>query len=416
MKKDVWFMAMPTRKNNVWFGLAVIMLLVSFLLAACGNSSSTSTSKGEQNTGTPTTSARTVTPTSTGNPAPAATTRSATQKPTVALTSIRMLDQTHGWALTESAVLKTSDGGIHWNDVSPAGSPLNASDKADFMDAGHAWIAVLAQQQSSPGTIKILRTVDGGEHWQLATIPDTQAVRIDRPHFVNTREGWIEVGTGAATSHESVDIFHSADGGQTWLKIASAGPQTNSGLSFEGDKTGISFKDTMTGWATASTPATDLAWLYVTHDGGKTWHSQSLPKLAGMSNVDYNTTPPVFFGNNGILPVQVGTASGQGLDLYVTHDGGNTWIPTTLANVDMGIVYVLDMQHAWATDGTTIYATSDGGQSWIKLAGGFTNISEMSFADATNGWAIASQSDKTPLLLHTTDGGKTWRQINYSIQ
>jgi photosystem II stability/assembly factor-like uncharacterized protein len=135
-----------------------------------------------------------------------------------------------------------------------------------------------------------------------------------------------------------------------------------------------------------------------------------------MSNVDYNTTPPVFFGNNGILPVQVGTASGQGLDLYVTHDGGNTWAPTTLANVGMGIVYVLDMQHAWATDGVVIYATSDGGQSWTKLAGGFTNLGEMSFVDAVNGWAISSRGGKTPLLLHTTDGGKTWRQINYSIQ
>ena len=45
-------------------------------------------------------------------------------KPTVPLTAIRMLDKAHGWALTSTSVLKTSDGGLHWTDVTPPNSPV----------------------------------------------------------------------------------------------------------------------------------------------------------------------------------------------------------------------------------------------------------------------------------------------------
>ena len=36
------------------------------------------------------------------------------------LVTIRMLDKTHGWAMADSSILKTADGGLHWQNVLPA--------------------------------------------------------------------------------------------------------------------------------------------------------------------------------------------------------------------------------------------------------------------------------------------------------
>ena len=185
--------------------------------------------------------------------------------------------------------------------------------------------------------------------------------------------------------------------------------------------------------------------LDVTHDGGQTWQSVQLPALpgAGQDNL-VETTPPVMFGNNGLLPITDGDVtlsttgvnpSSTGLDLYVTHDAGLTWSPTkfiTITGDEVPIVYVTDMQHAWAATSTGTYATSDGGQSWTKLPPTPQPIGMMSFIDAKNGWAVGPRdipigandsnviakatNSGQPLLLHTTDGGRTWQHINYSIQ
>lgn len=394
-----------------WMTIGTFLLIIT-LLTACGGGTTT----GQQSTATtittPTASAtqQLTPPTATPTPGPL--------KPTVPLTALRMLDNLHGWALTATEVLKTTDGGYTWEDASPANNPLKTSGAPDFMDAQHVWIAISPMQASGTlsGSIKILYTTDGAAHWQSSTIADTAAVATDRPHFANALDGWIEVGTGVAMSHESVDIFQTTNGGQTWLKVASAGPNSSSGLSFDGDKTGISFRDASNGWATAYTPATDHAWFYVTHDGGKSWQSQSLPTLPGLTNVEYATTPPVFLGNDGLLPVQVDTATLRGIDLYSTHDGGTHWAATSLTNFSSTNVYILDMQHAWASVGSSMYATSNGGQSWIKQGTAPNTIGDISAVDANNVWAIGYINDKTPLLFHTTDGGKSWQRIQYVIR
>jgi photosystem II stability/assembly factor-like uncharacterized protein len=285
------------------------------------------------------------------------------------------------------------------------------------MNAQYAWVAIppdMSAAQSTRG-IGILYTTDGGVQWRRSTIPDSNAVGTFMPQFINAQDGWLEVSTGAAAGSESVDIFATTDGGQSWTKVASAAPQSSSGLPLNGHKTGLSFANASTGWATGGSAATDASWLYKTQDGGKTWRSQSLPTIKGLSNATYNTTPPVLFGANGVLPVYVNTANVHGVDLYVTHDGGTTWTPTTLNNFSAYSVYTLDMLHTWVHGDRTFSATSNGGQSWTTLGATQNAASGMSFVDTSNGWAINDPVNKMATLFHTTDGGKTWQEISYSI-
>ena len=166
----------------------------------------------------------------------------------------------------------------------------------------------------------------------------------------------------------------------------------------------------------------DYAGLSMTSNGGKNWQQQTLPLPKAFSNAkligDFTTTPPVFFGNDGILPTIIFYKAQTYMVLYVTHDGGKTWTPTTPTPINdiSSNIYIADGQHAWFSENTTFYATSDGGKSWAKVGQTPSEIGGMSFVDANNGWAVGPLKNKSPLLLHTTNSGKTWQAITYSIK
>jgi len=336
-----------------------------------------------------------------------------------------MLNKTHGWALSDTSVLKTSDGGNHWNDVTPANGGIS---KGFFLNDQDAWGVSFPTQQNAGlpagNLVNILRTTDGGKSWQSSTI-QSETVTDAYPFFLNASDGWLQTfGQLGMGDQPPSAIFHTTDGGQQWKFLGNTYPSEPSDCEAPAPSgppcnplihsSGISFSDAQNGCesglggagTTEARPVLD-----VTHDGGQTWHSLSLPALPGAGNIGMiPTTPPVFFGKNGLLPVSVRDI---GFDLYVTHDGGQTWTPTKLVTRNgqsSFTVYVADMQHAWATSGTDLYATSDGGQSWTNLPPTPLPISTLDFADANNGWAITPAN-----LLYTTDGGSTWQPINYSI-
>ncbi|HLZ57301.1 MAG TPA: YCF48-related protein [Ktedonosporobacter sp.] len=414
-----------TRSHLTHADLPAILLFLSLLLAAC----SSADLPGKN---IPAFVASTSTPSSTRASTPGSQVDNLLYPITMPdarlgpLTTIRMLGQTHGWALTEHAILRTKDGGLHWRDVTPPTTQLNALARGDFRDSRYAWIV----GTQSSGSIFLLHTSDGGQTWQRSTITtDSQSAIADMPHFLTPLEGWLELVThgGPGAGSESADILHTTDSGQTWSKIASTDRFNESGLPRAGYKTGISFKDHLNGWATGH-DASYNAWLYATHDGGHTWHSQPVVDLPGYYGTDatmvsYTTTPPVFFGNDGFLPVEVRgqldrgpQAAVHGFILCITHDGGQTWVsdwktmPFSLTVFTTSNLYIADMQHAWAGDDQVgaLYTTSDGGQTWQQISSKAGPFKSLSFVDMSHGWAIDTTSSQ---LLHTSDGGRTWQPL-----
>ena len=355
--------------------------------------------------------------------------------------AIRMLDTIHGWALTQNSILKTADGGVEWQNVTPANAfsntPLISTPRGDFLNDQDAWVVtpVVIPPNTALNTIRVLHTSDGGKSWQSSNIQTPAGAATDMPHFLNPSDGWLQT-FGQSGSGKS-NIFYTTDGGLHWHEPGKLNQN------YIPDPTGISFSDMKTGWETGDNPAAAMngtinnaqPLLDVTHDGGLVWHSQQLPMLPGGGKSDMvSTTPPVFFGSDGLLPVMdqivpphssIGNTQGRstGFDLYVTHDSGQSWTPTKLVTStitrnepSLFTVYVADMQHVWAALGTKLYATSDGGQNWTQLPPTPQPIEELSFVDTNNGWAIGLSNATTPspVLLHTTDGGQTWQQITAS--
>jgi len=355
-------------------------------------------------------------------------------KPTVPLTAIRMLDKVHGWALTSTSVLKTSDGGIHWSDVTSPNFPVHPGLTGAFMSQNEAWVVGVTEQE----LFIVQHTNDGGIHWQRSQFSNGPLTGtggiIDAPHFLNAQEGWLDVqrnhtmGTGTTTN----DVFHTTDGGSHWSKLATD-EQIHQNASAFGRDTGISFKDGQNIWdtvdvvpsaATGVIPTNPVA--YVTHDGGKTWQQQTLPSIPGLASTSYATTPPVFFGNYGLMPVKTtSTTSGNSaLSIYVTNDGGIHWSSRPQTAFDAEHVYILDQQHIWVADmDGSIHESQNGGQSWNTLGSiGKNSVSvvadiDMSFTDPNTGWIVPAPDIRNgSRLLHTTDGGHTWQSITYSIQ
>lgn len=398
-------------------GILLLALLAS-MLGACGTSQNTET--GGSPTATPGT---TPTPTTLINP-------------TSPIKALRMLDHSKGWALTDQNILFTTDGGQVWKDVTPSGNAYGKYAYGDFMSDKYAWVVSTTQQLGNG--VNVLRTSDGGQHWQSSTISVSPAVMpLDPPHFLTTQEGFLELNIGgSAAGSEGIGIFHTTDGGQNWTQISAT--QQAGGLPLTGHKNGISFKDVHNGWATGQ-DAIGKPWLYVTHDGGHTWNAQSLtfPDAYPTGQLNFVTTPPVFFGNTGFLPVAVsGTVNDYSavypsrLLIYKTIDGGVIWTAiitqyhfggSNKAGSTTNDLYIADVSHAWGTDGIgQVWGTSDGFNNWQLLDSQTADLQNgpnsnkimyaLSFVDASYGWGISKTQ-----LLHTTDGGKNWSEIVYHI-
>jgi photosystem II stability/assembly factor-like uncharacterized protein len=335
-----------------------------------------------------------------------------------------MTDAMHGWALDKNSVLKTSDGGVSWINLTPNGAIVTPATQAEFLNAQDAWFTMPNEHAN---TVTMFYTTTGGTTWNQSSIYEASPLGIALT-FINNQIGWFEVSPGGpGAGSEPVDIFRTTNGGMTWKKIASSSdPQ--SGLPTGGDKSGLSFTDAQTGWATG-TVASNAPWLYVTHNGGITWSTQSITGITSNAHTCYQTTPPVLMitppvliGTEGFLPMTVGISSSPcnvqpSTVLASTTDGGNTWSINgqMIAPFQSSNLYVVNSLFAWATDqkSGTLYQTQNGGKSWQKIASNTGLSGPMSFVNENTGFATG-QADQT-ILKRTNDGGKTWQTISYQI-
>ena len=337
------------------------------------------------------------------------------------LSSLHMVDAETGWAVTvKGCIVRTTDGGVHWQDLTPkypSTLALSAQQRAvaDFLTSSIAWVAV---SDADAATTLLLRTADGGQTWQNADIPTATVTRIT---FITPQLGWMLAKFPISASAETIEIYHTPDGGKSWVKVsvvlaASTDAPPPGQLPFGGTKTGLGFLNATTGWATGSFPVNGYPFLYTTHDGGGKWYPQTLPLSAKEASSHLSINPPRFFtASDGLLPVSFVTESGPNLDVYVTHDGGTTWQGTV--PVVASISAFTDVNHGWASDGTRLYRTRDGGQHWTKLSPGVNlqHISSLDFVSSDIGWASGSTATNSPAFFKTVDGGHTWTVIPASI-
>lgn len=347
---------------------------------------------------------------------------------------LSMITSTTGWALDTSAILRTSDGGTRWVNVSPPSIIISRSSMLYAADRRRAWVTAAPTGSRAP---ILARTVDGGHSWRLLPIPvPSDAVGVARLVFVDARHGWLLASLGASAGSEGVQVLRTTDGGTTWATVSrtdSAQPGPG-GLPLSGIKTGISFRDSVTGWVTAAGAGPDnVSRLYETIDGGRTWLRQRLSFPPSFRQVVPVLYPPRFFtALGGLLPVILTMQdTHSAIDFYATHDGGATWsstaaLPYIAAKASPRWDFV-DRNHGWVAVGASLYSTSDGGYTWNSSVAdlGVHDVAQLDFVNSNDGWAVGAAptgrcaglclTRDGPLagvpLFRTTNGGRTWTRL-----
>lgn len=318
------------------------------------------------------------------------------------LKSICFTDNENGWAVgSEGIILHTTDGGDNWNEQ-PSGTDYNL-ESVRFKDPLNGWIA--GGWWSFPRTGIIMRTYNGGFSWEEMYI-DT-AYYLNDIYFTDSLHGWA-VGAYSYYMGQYGTILHSDDGGITWNRQESF---TWSSLQ------SIHFTDPDTGWVVGGYYNGSTGYphcsIHKTTNGGITWEVQI--NTIGI----YSPLTSVYFTD-----AEYGWAVGRNYtfsmgpvpNILRTNNGGTQW-DSTLYNGTNGPEYSLESvcfinkNTGWAVGGmnwfishefSIILHTQDGGDSWKEQAAGTKQmLNSVCFVNAEEGWIAADSGT----ILHTDNGG-----------
>lgn len=330
-----------------------------------------------------------------------------------------MFDANNGWGLTENLILRTSQGGTQWVDVSPMGfeTQLQLIPYGFFPDPNHAWVLIIGSNDTI-GTL--YRSETGGNSWESDPVDFTNARFTFVPgNSNNYSNGWALAERSTTNNAQAVDLYATSDGGETWSLIHQATPvlgNQGGNLPYTGFKNGITFRNSLRGWITGESPQSGESWLYVTNDGGRSWYEQVLFLPTGSQTNTVITNPPFFFNDQqGLLPVRLEQISELTV-LYETTDGGTNWAFTTPVPV-VGPIDCVSPTTCRIWNGRILASTENGGVSWRQTT---TNIDlsdlfyKFDFIDSLVGFAISTENiggTSSSSFYLTVDGGYTWTTI-----
>lgn len=283
---------------------------------------------------------------------------------TVALHNVQFLDSRNGYAVGESGtVLKTTDGGAGWADVSiPSSYPVW---DLYMISSSSGWV-VTGDPNNADASGSVWHTSDGGANWSQQPLTSTRA-RFG-VSFVSALTGWA---SGARSG--PIDFQATTNGGVSWFNqsssnifgwtygIDSVSPNQvwSAGVVYFPTATGFIVHSSDGGAHWTSQISTAVPFLYgvdfvnanagftvgdqgailATTNGGSTWIAQASGTASNLTEVSFSS------------PAQ-GAACGSGGTLLRTEDGGQNWVPEdSHTSVTLNGIFSLDANAAWAVGG-----------------------------------------------------------------
>jgi photosystem II stability/assembly factor-like uncharacterized protein len=270
-----------------------------------------------------------------------------------------------------------------------------------FVDRQNGWIV------GSNGTLLV--TEDGGAKWLRRTLPERQmGEALNDVWFFNPDRGLLLGEYGLFNRKGDIDLsvkvflLMSKDRGANWEAGTLRRPPDSILLR-------MSFAKDQLGWAVGESGT-----IQRTIDGGATWTLQDAPTRKLLYDVAASD-------DNHAWVV------GAGGTILRTVDGGRNWDEQSSGVTEaLRAVHFVDPQRGWAAGAKgTIISTANGGARWRRQTSGVgLNLNDVVFLKAKGGpaggpmegpmegWIAGDRG----LLLHTTDGGATWENVELSAR
>jgi photosystem II stability/assembly factor-like uncharacterized protein len=325
------------------------------------------------------------------------------------LSNVVITDMNHTWGINKGSVYFSPDCGHSWS--LQFQNPEYNFNGIFFTNSLTGWVA---------GWPEVLKTSDGGQNWNLQTLPNPLGLDVEDVFFINQDTGWI------AGSYKT--IYATYDGGENWISVHDYELSNNYFLY------DIHFHDAMHGCAVGGGMQSQQPIILTTNDGGENWTELLLDSYGELVSVQFindslvwacsrngtlfkstdggftweeylhwailNSRQMYFFDENKAI---IGGSFRQ----MITEDGWQTYDTVEFGMYDAVNRFAFaDHEHGLAVGNNNFLVTSDGGYNWARINNRFSRIA---FFDQMNGWIIPEQMNN--YLLHSNDGGSTWNEV-----
>jgi photosystem II stability/assembly factor-like uncharacterized protein len=254
------------------------------------------------------------------------------------LNGVFFMDGRYGWVIGDRGIIHTTqDSGAEWLPREPKLKD-NISD-IFFRNRDEGWLVT-----GGPTGSRILKTMDGGENWelvfQLTVDPGTRSSDVPVLYsvaFPSKKQGWVVGDAGR--------ILHSEDGGKTWRRQESGVRDELVHVKFINDKRG---------WVVGAKGT-----ILYTDDSGRTWERQTSGTTNHLYHVETRGKENAWIvGDKGVV--------------LRTTNAGVSWERVAVETTQnlLNIAFSND-KNGWIIGWNgTILRSGDGGKTWIGQESG----------------------------------------------
>ena len=296
-----------------------------------------------------------------------------------------------GYTATDGVVLRTTNRGATWQDVSPPGSAGLQFRDIEAFDAGHAVVMSIG---ANPGDFRIYVTADGGQTWALTFQNAEPTAFYDCMTFFDKKRG-LAVSYPPDGLH--FRVIATDDGGLSWHVTGASMPEVLPGeFAFAASGQCLTSDHGHRAWL--GTGGAAQARVFRSDDRGRSWTVAATPILsgptAGIFALAFNGQQKgLAVGGDFTLP----TASPD--NFARSADGGSSWslLPGAPAEYRSGATWV-DGHTAIAVGPSGSDFSQNSGTTWHRFDDGSLDTADCANPNAC--WA-SGEAGRVAYLVRT---------------